>query len=132
MSQQSFDQFLKRQQKASRRLITELNSILSTSALRMERDAKINATSFPRVQTGRLRSSIHGLIDAPQGSSRVILRAGGQSGGSDVDYAKYQEFGTRFIQPPRLFLGRAVLRERERLPNRLKDLLGVTLEVENA
>jgi hypothetical protein len=132
MSQQSFDQFLKRQQKASRRLITELNRILSTSALRMERDAKINATSFPRVQTGRLRSSIHGLIDAPQGSSRVILRAGGQSGGSDVDYAKYQEFGTRFIQPPRLFLGRAVLRERERLPNRLKDLLGVTLEVENA
>ena len=132
MSQQSFDQFLKRQQKASRRLITELNRILSASALRMERDAKINATSFPRVQTGRLRSSIHGLIDAPQGSSRVILRAGGQSGGSDVDYAKYQEFGTRFIQPPRLFLGRAVLRERERLPNRLKDLLGVTLEVENA
>ena len=132
MSQQSFDQFLKRQQKASRRLITELNRILSTSALRMERDAKINATSFPRVQTERLRSSIHGLIDAPQGSSRVILRAGGQSGGSDVDYAKYQEFGTRFIQPPRLFLGRAVLRERERLPNRLKDLLGVTLEVENA
>jgi hypothetical protein len=132
MSQQSFDQFLKTQQKASRRLITELNRILSTSALRMERDAKINATSFPRVQTGRLRSSIHGLIDAPQGSSRVILRAGGQSGGSDVDYAKYQEFGTRFIQPPRLFLGRAVLRERERLPNRLKDLLGVTLEVENA
>ena len=132
MSQLSFDQFLKRQQKASRRLITELNRILSTSALRMERDAKINATSFPRVQTGRLRSSIHGLIDAPQGSSRVILRAGGQSGGSDVDYAKYQEFGTRFIQPPRLFLGRAVLRERERLPNRLKDLLGVTLEVENA
>ena len=132
MSQQSFNQFLKRQQKASRRLITELNRILSTSALRMERDAKINATSFPRVQTGRLRSSIHGLIDAPQGSSRVILRAGGQSGGSDVDYAKYQEFGTRFIQPPRLFLGRAVLRERERLPNRLKGLLGVTLEVENA
>tara|TARA_Y100000401_G_scaffold14889_1_gene10071 strand:+ start:112 stop:510 length:399 start_codon:yes stop_codon:yes gene_type:complete len=132
MSQQSFDQFLKTQQKASRRLITELNRILSTSALRMERDAKINATSFPRVQTGRLRSSIHGLIDAPQGSSRLILRAGGQSGGSDVDYAKYQEFGTRFIQPPRLFLGRAVLRERERLPNRLKDLLGVTLEVENA
>ena len=103
MSQQSFDQFLKTQQKASRRLITELNRILSTSALRMERDAKINATSFPRVQTGRLRSSIHGLIDAPQGSSRLILRAGGQSGGSDVDYAKYQEFGTRFIQPPRLF-----------------------------
>ncbi len=131
MSQLSFDEFIKQQQKASRRLILELSRVLQKSALRLERDAKKNATSFPRVRTGRLRSSIHSLIDAPKGNPRLILRAGGQSGGSDVDYAGYQEFGTRFIQPPRLFLGKAILRERDRLPKALNNLLHAALGVEN-
>lgn len=132
MAQLSFDQFIKGTQKAQRRLIKDLNNILLKSALRMERDAKKNATSFPKVRTGRLRSSIMGLTDAPQGTPRIVLRAGGQSAGSDVDYAKYQEFGTRFIRPPRLFLGKAVMRERDRLPNDLRPLLSVALGVEDA
>lgn len=131
MAQLSFDQFVKGAQKANRRLIKELNAILQKSALRMERDAKKNATSFPKVRTGRLRSSILGLVDSPQGTPRIVLRAGGQNAGSDVDYAKYQEFGTQFIQPPRLFLGKAVSREKDRLSDRLKPLLSVALGVSN-
>lgn len=126
MSQLSFNDFLQRVKKADNVLIKELERILTTSALRMERDAKINATSYPKVVTGRLRSSITGLVDAPLGSPRVVLRAGGSSSGSDVDYADYIEFGTRYIKP-RLFLGRAVRSESERLPDRLSSLLNVSL-----
>ena len=126
MSQLSFNDFLQRVKKADNVLIKELEKILTTAALRMERDAKINATSYPKVVTGRLRSSITGLVDAPLGSPRVVLRAGGSSSGSDVDYADYIEFGTRYIKP-RLFLGRAVRSESERLPDRLSSLLNVSL-----
>ena len=65
MSQLSFDDLLKRVKKSDNVLIKELEKILTTSALRMERDAKLNATSYPKVVTGRLRSSITGLVDAP-------------------------------------------------------------------
>ena len=126
MSQLSFNDFLQRVKKADNVLIKELEKILTTSALRMERDGKLNATSYPKVVTGRLRSSITGLVDAPLGSPRVVLRAGGSSSGSDVDYADYIEFGTRYIKP-RLFLGRAVRSESERLPDRLSSLLNVSL-----
>ena len=126
MSQLSFDDFLNRVKKADRKLLKELEQMLVRSALRMERDAKKNATSKPKVQTGRLRSSITGLVDAPLGSPRVVLRAGGSSSGSDVDYAEYVEFGTRYIKPT-LFLGRAVRSESERLPDRLSSLLSVAL-----
>tara|TARA_A100001011_G_C14319969_1_gene850031 strand:+ start:6028 stop:6426 length:399 start_codon:yes stop_codon:yes gene_type:complete len=132
MSQLSFDQFIKVQEKASKRLIDDLKKILEASALKMERSAKVNATSFPKVRTGRLRSSIHGLIDAPLATPRIILRAGGQSGGSDVRYAKFQEFGTDNIQPPRLFLGRAVAKEKDNLPDKLRSLLSVAFGVSDA
>ena len=126
MSQLSFNDFLKRVKEADSKLLKELEQMLVRSALRMERDAKKNATSKPKVQTGRLRSSITGLVDAPLGAPRVVLRAGGSSSGSDVDYAEYVEFGTRYIKP-RLFLGRAVRSESERLPDRLSSLLSVAL-----
>ena len=126
MSQLSFNDFLKRVKEADSKLLKELEQMLVRSALRMERDAKKNATSKPKEQTGRLRSSITGLVDAPLGSPRVVLRAGGSSSGSDVDYAEYVEFGTRYIKPT-LFLGRAVRSESERLPDRLSSLLSVAL-----
>ena len=126
MSQLSFNDFLNRVKEADSKLLKELEQMLIRSALRMERDGKKNATSYPKVQTGRLRSSITGLVDAPLGSPRVVLRAGGSSSGSDVDYAEYVEFGTRYIKP-RLFLGRAVRSESERLPDRLSSLLSVAL-----
>ena len=65
MSQLSFEDFLKRMKEADNRLLDELERILTISALSMEREAKLNATSYPKVRTGRLRSSITGLIDAP-------------------------------------------------------------------
>ena len=126
MSQLSFNDFLRRVREADNRLLQELERVLIRSALRMERDAKINATSDPVVRTGRLRSSITGLVDAPLGSPRVVLRAGGSTSGSDVDYAEFVEFGTRYIKP-RLFLGRAVNSESERLPDRLSSLLNVAV-----
>ncbi len=126
MSQLSFSDLLKRVREADNRLLQELERVLIRSALRMERDGKLNATSYPKVRTGRLRSSITGLVDAPLGSPRVVLRAGGSSSGSDVDYAEYVEYGTRYIKP-RLFLGRAVNAESERLPDRLSSLLDVAL-----
>ena len=126
MSQLSFNDFLKRVKEADSKLLKELEQMLVRSALRMERDGKKNATSYRKVQTGRLRSSITGLVDAPLGSPRVVLRAGGSSSGSDVDYAEYVEFGTRYIKPT-LFLGRAVRSESERLPDRLSSLLSVAL-----
>ena len=89
MSQLSFDDFLKRVREADNRLLQELERVLIRSALRMERDGKLNATSYPKVRTGRLRSSITGLVDAPLGSPRVVLRAGGSTSGTDVDYAEY-------------------------------------------
>ena len=126
MSQLSIDDFLKLVREADNRLLQELERILVRSALRMERDAKVNATSNPVVRTGRLRSSITGLVDAPLGSPRVVLRAGGSTSGTDVDYAEFVEFGTRYIKP-RLFLGRAVHAESARLPDRLSSLLNVAL-----
>ena len=126
MSQLSFDDFLKRVREADNRLLDELERILTISALSMEREAKLNATTDPKVRTGRLRSSITGLIDSPMGSPRIILRAGGSSSSQDVNYADFVEFGTRFIRP-RLFLGRAVSSERDRLPDRLSSLLDVSL-----
>ena len=58
------------------------------------------------------------------GSPRVRLEAG--RAGSNVDYADFVEFGTRYIRP-RLFLGRAINAEQQRLPDRLSNLLNVAL-----
>ena len=90
--------------------------------------AKENATDYPRVRTGRLRSSITGLFDTKGGNPRLLLRAGGGSGGSPVNYAQYVEFGTRYMQP-RLFMSRAVDRiqqsgDLEVLQNLLRRALG--------
>lgn len=127
MPQLSFNDFLKKMEKANSELLKELTKQLRKSALILEKEAKINATTYPRVRTGTLRRSITGLVDSPQGTSRVVLRAGGLNQGQDLRYAKYVEFGTRFIRP-RLYLGRAVDAELQRLPNRLSILLNAVLD----
>lgn len=129
MSQLSFNDFLKRMRRADHNLINELERILTTSALRMERDAKLNATRYPKVRTGRLRSSITGLIDAPNGTPRIVMRAGGSGRNRDVNYANYVEFGTQYISP-RYYMGRAVNAESKLLPRRLANLFNVALEVD--
>jgi hypothetical protein len=128
MSRLSFEEFYKRIQQSSSELLKELEIQLIKSSLRMERDAKLNATTYPKVRTGRLRSSIAGLVDNKFGTPRVILKAGGNVNGAEVNYARELEFGnsSRGIKP-RLYLGRAVAGERDRLSDRLSDLLDVAL-----
>lgn len=126
MSKQSFNEFNENIHNAKSRFINDLERILIKTSLRLERRAKLNATSYPKVVTGRLRSSISGLTDSKLGSHRIKLKAGGSISGADVEYAKYIELGTRFIKP-RLFLNRAIESERESLNDQLSDLLHVTM-----
>lgn len=125
--QLTFDGFINRVDKADRRLLEELRKKLTVVALRAERGAKRRATFYPKVRTGRLRSSITGLVDAKDGNPRALLRAGGNSGGAPVLYAKYVEFGTRKMAP-RLFMGRAVRSVQKRLDRDLKNLLVLALQ----
>lgn len=102
---------------AEGQLIQNIRASLMKNALRMEAAAKLNATSFPRVQTGRLRNSIQGSLIQFQDDEFLILRAGGQERGTpsspfstsaDVIYAAIQEFGggTQRIKP-KFYLKRA-------------------------
>ena len=96
--------------------MTELNKVLSDIAKQypkqvlkgcadtgfvIERAAKENET---RVDTGNLRSSIRTNVD--EAKQEVTVTAGGSESTADVDYAVYQEFGTRYITPL-LFMTRA-------------------------
>ena len=110
-------QFEKILDEAEGRLIQNIRASLIKDALKMEALAKRNATSFPRVQTGRLRNSIVGSVIQFQDDEFLILRAGGQeratpaspfSTAADVVYAAIQEFGggTQRIKP-KFYLRRA-------------------------
>lgn len=128
MSKQlTFDDLIARLNKADRRLLDELRKKLTIVALKAERKAKINATTFPKTRSGRLKSSITAIVDAKDGNPRALLRAGGNSGGAPVLYAKYVEFGTRYMQP-RLFMGRAVRSAQKGMRRDLKNLLVLALQ----
>lgn len=58
----SIQEFEKIIDEAEGRLVQNIRASLIKNALRMEAAAKKNATSFPRVQTGRLRNSIIGSV----------------------------------------------------------------------
>lgn len=128
MSKQlTFEQFEKRVSRADNRMIKNLQKNLQVLSLKAEREAKLNATDYPRVRTGRLRSSITGLVDAKNGSPRVLLRAGGNTSGAPVNYANYVEFGTKHMRP-RLFMARAVKKVlKEDTPKELRNLLKISL-----
>ena len=123
----SLAQFQHRMRRADQRLVKTLFKKLKILSLKAEADGKRNATDFPRVRTGRLRSSITGLIDTKEGRPRMILRAGGNTKGAPVRYAAFVEFGTKRMRP-RLFLGRAMQKiERSETPKELRDLLKLAL-----
>jgi len=67
-------------------------------SLEAEARAKVNATSRPRVRSGRLRQSIQGLWDPTR--ERLVLRSGGRAGGGSVRYARAQDMGA-VIRPTR-------------------------------
>lgn len=129
-TQITFAQFREQIRESDKKLIENLNKALMILALKGEAQAKKNATTYPRVRTGRLRSSITGLVDAKNGNPRVLLRAGGDAGGSPVNYARYMEFGApaRKLEP-RYFMGRAVQKiTRDDVPKQLENLLALSLD----
>ena len=111
----SFDEFSKRLDTMDGRLAQNITKAMKKNALRMEAQAKLNATTFPRVIDNRLRSSIMGTVINFQNDDYLILRAGGLtapnrpfSESADVVYAAVQEFGggpNRII--PKFYLRRA-------------------------
>tara|TARA_R100000654_G_scaffold8559_2_gene20055 strand:- start:67 stop:471 length:405 start_codon:yes stop_codon:yes gene_type:complete len=125
----SYSQFLKSLEQTESRLTKELGKILVKGALRMEKEAKRNATIDPKVRTGRLRSSITGLVFMKQGEPRVVLRAGGRSirgsadGVADVNYAEKIELGLENIRYPRYYLRKAFRKEKVKLEQELQKAL---------
>ena len=131
---------------AKPRMMKMLKKELKIVALKIERQAKKNATTFPKVRTGRLRSSISSAVTFSNGSPRILTLAGS---GSSVDYASFVEFGTDDPEPPRLFyskqlkgfryaskgikprlfVGRAVEKVRVDMPDVLKKIMNLTLKV---
>ena len=131
MSQMTFADLRKRLMKSNRRLLRQLDYQAQKIALLMEREAKINATSYPKVVTGRLRSSIHAKYH--RRNTDIVLRAGGQNGGADVNYAAFVEYGTSgkdgsTRMAPRLYMGRAVDKVQGEIPKRLQNLLSIALK----
>ena len=57
----SLAQFQQRMRKADQRLVKTLFTKLRALSLKAEAEAKRNATDYPRVRTGRLRSSIRAI-----------------------------------------------------------------------
>ena len=121
-------QFQQRMRKADRELIKNLFKQMLKLSLKAEAEAKKNATKDPRVRTGRLRSSITGLVDTKNANPRVVLRAGGNTSGSPVNYARFVEFGTKNMYP-RLFMGRAMQKiEKDDVIKDLQNLLALSLD----
>jgi len=129
MAQQiTLAQFQTRMRNADRRLIGALFQRLKVLSLKAEAEAKRNATDYPRVRTGRLRSSITGLVSTKDARPRMILIAGGNTKGAPVNYARYVEFGTRYIKP-RLFMGRAMKKvATNEVTKELRNLLSLAVE----
>ena len=111
---------------AKRRLLNQLEKRLKISALEMEARSKQVAFSRFNNRSGRLRQSIAGRFAVVDGKPTAILQAGGQFGGTELEYARYIEFGTRYIKP-RLFLGRSIEAQQKEIRPKLNDLLRVAL-----
>lgn len=129
----SLQQFQHRMRRADQRIVKTLFQKLRILSLKGEAEAKRNATDYPRVRTGRLRSSITGLVDTKNARPRMLLVAGGNTKGAPVNYAKFVEFGTKTKKggtgiAPRLFMGRAFQKiERDQVVGELQNLLRLAL-----
>ena len=108
------------------RLLNQLVKRLKISALQMEGRSKQNVFSGFNNRTGRLRQSIAGRFAVVDGKPTAILQAGGQFGDAELEYARFIEFGTRYIRP-RLFLGRSIRDQQKELQPKLQDLLRIAL-----
>ena len=142
---QEFQRILYDQPKKMEKLLKKEGVILG---LRAERYAKRNATTFPKVWTGRLRASIM-PEPLPFGQFGFLLRAGGQRiagtagedrSPKDVEYAARIEFGHQIAKVggvwyksqkgiwPRKFMGRALQKvQKEDLPETLRQVVKFSL-----
>tara|TARA_R110002020_G_scaffold196399_7_gene397406 strand:+ start:2224 stop:2604 length:381 start_codon:yes stop_codon:yes gene_type:complete len=111
---------------AKTRLLNQLEKRLKIAALQMEGRSKQVAFSRFNNQTGRLRQSIAGRFAIVDGKPTAILQAGGQFGGAELNYARFIEFGTRYIKPRR-FLGRSIEAQQKQFQPKLQDLLRAAL-----
>tara|TARA_R110000824_G_scaffold111857_5_gene260676 strand:+ start:1317 stop:1700 length:384 start_codon:yes stop_codon:yes gene_type:complete len=118
----SFDQYQQIIKESGPAFIKELKKLLGTQGLLLERQGKINATSYPKVRTGRLRSSITGAYNGRISNPEIVLRAGGYAGGAEVDYAGYVEYGTSRMSP-RLYLNRSIEANHPKFMKALASLL---------
>lgn len=121
-----FDQLSPQMKGAKTRLLNQLEKRLKISALQMEARSKQVTFSRFNNQTGRLRQSISGRFAIVDGKPTAILQAGGQFGGAELGYARFIEFGTRYITP-RKFLGRSVEKQQQEIRPKLNDLLKTAL-----
>ncbi len=121
-----FNELSPQMRAAKTRLLNQLEKRLKISALQMEGRSKQITFSRFNNQTGRLRQSIAGRYAVVDGKPTAILQAGGQFGGAELQYARFIEFGTRYIKP-RLFLARSVEAQQKELKPKLQDLLRVAL-----
>lgn len=121
-----FDQLSPQMKGAKTRLLNQLEKRLKIAALQMEGRSKQITFSRFNNQTGRLRQSIAGRYAVVDGKPTAILQAGGQFGGAELQYARFIEFGTRYIKP-RLFLARSVEKQQEEIKPKLQDLLRIAL-----
>jgi hypothetical protein len=127
MAQQlTLDDFRRNLERSKSQLLTRLEKQLKISALRMEGRSKDRTFSRFDNQTGRPRQSIAGNAGFFNGRPAAFLQAGGQFRGADVNYAKFIEFGTRYIRP-RLFLGRSVEAEKDKLIPKIRKVVTAVL-----
>ena len=126
MRQITLKEFQESLKQSRSKLLERIEKQLKISSLRMEGRSKQLRFSRFENRTGRLRQSIAGNFGVIDGRPAAILQAGGQARGADVFYAKYIEFGTRYIRP-RLFLGRSVEAEKEDLSKDLQKAITAAL-----
>lgn len=118
---------------AKTRLLNQLENRLKIAAKQMEgRSKNVQFSRFKNSRLrygrggGRLRQSIAGRYAVIDGKPTAILQAGGQFRGEELEYARFIEFGTRYIKP-RLFLARSVEKQQEQIKPKLQDLLRIAL-----
>tara|TARA_Y100000114_G_C11576000_1_gene238736 strand:- start:128 stop:541 length:414 start_codon:yes stop_codon:yes gene_type:complete len=133
MSNISVEEFRKQITGSGDRFFQRLEKQLTAAALQMEgrsKDVQFSQFKNSRLRKGRgggrLRQSIAGRFAIIDGMPTAILQAGGQFRGEEVFYAKFIEFGTRFIRP-RKFLGRSIDIQQEKLNPKLKLLLKIAV-----
>ena len=111
---------------AKTRLLKLLEKRLKIAGLNMEARSKGIAFSGFKNDSGRLRQSIGSQFQIVDGKPTIVLRAGGQFGGRELKYARFIEFGTKYIEERR-FLGRSMDIEKKELQPKLQDLLRTAL-----